>query len=81
MIAYSARNIGQTIAQICHMRMLKINPFLFSSPCILGIKGDCWIGWEVAAGLRLGKMCPRLSPALLLLLFQGSTDTPSRQIK
>jgi hypothetical protein len=49
----------EIIAQVCHMRMRKINPFLFSAPRIRGIKGDCcigWVGgeWEVSRRLRQG---------------------------
>jgi hypothetical protein len=57
------RNMGgkKIIAQVCHMRMRKINPFLFSAPCTRGIKGDYWIGW---VGGELG-VCPSLSLALV----------------
>jgi hypothetical protein len=38
---------------VCHMRMRKINPFLFSSPCCIG-----WVGGEWD---KLRQVCPRLS--------------------
>jgi hypothetical protein len=46
--------------QVCHVRMCKINPFLFSSPCIRGIRGDCCIGW--VGGWWVGGLgkCPAL---------------------
>jgi hypothetical protein len=52
---YSARIfVGgeEIIAQVCHMCMRKINPFLFSAPHIRGIKADCRIGWVGGSGSR-----------------------------